>query len=164
MSDQPTHEEAVRKVAELLKDQRIGMLTTVDPDGTFTSRPMAMQEVEFDGSLWFFAERTSRKVQQLAAHPQVNVAVSAADSWISLNGTASVVPDTGKKAELWNAAVDAWFPDGKSDPNIVLLRVDSDSAEYWDSPGGRIASLFSFAKAKATGKPYEGGENAKVDL
>jgi len=42
--------------------------------------------------------------------------------------------------------------------------VEADSAEYWDSPGGRLATVLSFAKAKITGERIEGGENEKVDL
>ncbi len=59
-----------RKVAELLEDERLGFLTTADPDGTLVSRPMALQEVEFDGDLWFFAERDSRKVAHIATRPR----------------------------------------------------------------------------------------------
>jgi general stress protein 26 len=152
------------KVAELLKGQRFGMLTTTDPDGTLISRPMAMQEVEFDGDLWFFAARNSRKITHLGAHPQVNVAVGSSDTWISLTGTGVVVTDAEKKRELWNSMVGAWFPDGPDDDGVVLLKVEADSAEYWDSPGGRLATAISFAKAKVTGEPYSGGENEKVDL
>lgn len=125
---------------------------------------MALQEVEFDGDLWFFTRRDSRKVRQITTHPQVNVTVSAASTWVSMTGTATMVDDTGKKAKLWNAGVEAWFPDGKDDHDVVLLRVEGESAEYWDTPGGRVASLISFAKAKITGSPYSGGENERVDL
>lgn len=152
------------KVAGLIKGNRVGMLTTTDADGTFTSRPMALQEVEFDGDLWFFAEGESRKVSQVHLNPSVNVTVSAASTWVSLNGTATVVTDDAKKRELWNKVVEAWFPDGPDDAKIVLLKVRADSAEYWDTPGGRVASLLSFGKAKATGRPYSGGENEKVEL
>ncbi len=152
------------KVAELLKGQRFGMLTTTDPDGTLISRPMAMQEVEFDGDLWFFAARDSRKITHLNAHAQVNVAVGSSDTWISLTGTGVVVTDVAKKRELWNSIVEAWFPDGPDDDGVVLLKVAAESAEYWDSPGGRVATALSFAKAKLTGEPYSGGENEKVDL
>ena len=72
--------EDTRKVAELIKDQRLAMLTTRDPFGTLMSRPMALQEVEFDGDLWFFAERGSRKVLHVGASPQVNVTVSGSGS------------------------------------------------------------------------------------
>ncbi|MCZ2823209.1 MULTISPECIES: pyridoxamine 5'-phosphate oxidase family protein [unclassified Modestobacter] len=153
-----------RKVAELLKDERIAVFTTITPDGTLMSRPMSMQQVEFDGDLWFFASRSSRKVAQVTANPQVNVATSGSDSWVSLTGHAVVFDDLAKKQQLWNPVVEAWFPNGPEDPDVVLLRVDAASAEYWDSPGGRLASVFSFAKAKVTGQPYSGGENETVTL
>jgi general stress protein 26 len=156
--------DQTRKVAELLEDERIGMFTTTSPDGTLTSRPMALQEVEFDGDLWFFASRGSRKVAHLTADPQVNVVTVGSGSWVSLTGHAQVVDDLATKKELWNTVVEAWFPDGPEDPDVVLIRVAAASAEYWDSPGGRVASLISFAKAKVTGQPYDGGENETVQL
>ena len=161
MSDQDSD---VMKVAEMAKDIRIGMLTTVDADGRFISRPLAQQEVEFDGDLWFFAERDSRKVGHIAARPQVGVTLSSNDTWISLVGTAQVVDDPAKAKDLWNTWVEAWMPQGPEDPNVVLIKVTADSAEYWDTPGGRVASVLSFVKAKVTGQPYDGGENERVSL
>ncbi len=154
----------VAKVAELAKDIRIGMLTTLDASGHFISRPMAQQEVEFDGDLWFFAERDSRKVQHITADPHVGVTLTSNDSWISLNGTATVVDDPAKAKQLWNSWVEAWMPQGPDDPSVVLIKVSAESAEYWDTPGGRVASVLSFVKAKVTGEPYDGGENERVSL
>ena len=156
-------DEQTRKVAELIKDHRLAMLTTRDPFGTLMSRPMALQEVEFDGDLWFFAERGSRKVLHVGASPQVNVTVSGSGSWVSLTGEASVVEDVAKKRELWNAGAEAWLPQGPDDDSVVLIRVEGRSAEYWDTPG-RVATALSFAKAKLTGQRYSGGENEQVDL
>jgi general stress protein 26 len=156
--------EETTKVAGLLKDERFGLFTTIAPDGTLISRPMAMQEVEFDGDLWFFAARDSRKVAHITANPQVNVSTSGSSSWVSLTGHAVVVDDLEKKRSLWNSVVEAWFPDGPEDHDVVLLRVEAASAEYWDSPGGRLASVISFAKAKLTGQAYDGGENERVQL
>jgi general stress protein 26 len=153
-----------RRVAELVDAERTAMLTTTAPDGTLMSRPMALQEVEFDGDLWFFAERGSRKVEHVGAHPQVNVTVGSGSSWVSLTGDAEVVEDAGRKRELWNGGAEAWFPDGADDDRVVLLAVRGESAEYWDTPGGRVATLLSFAKAKATGRPYSGGDNERVEL
>ena len=90
--------------------------------------------------------------------------VGSGGTWVSLTGLATVVNDPAKKKELWNSAVEAWFPQGPEDPSVVLLKVDGNSAEYWDSPGGRLATAFSFVKAKATGERIDGGENEKVDL
>ena len=159
MSDDQT-----RKVAELLKGERFGFLTTITMDGRLTSRPMTLQEVEFDGDLWFFAERDSNPVRHIADSPQVNVGAGSGGTWVSLSGDAVLVTDVAKKRELWNSAVEAWFPQGPDDDSVVLLKVEADSAEYWDSPGGRLATVFSFAKAKLTGERISGGENEKVDL
>ena len=65
--------------------------------------------------------------------------------------------------ELWNPAVEAWFPDGPDDPNVVLLKVDALSGEYWDSPGGKVATLVSLVKSKITGEAFE-ADNEKFDL
>ena len=157
-------DDQTRKVAELLKGERFGFLTTTTPDGRLTSRPMTLQEVEFDGDLWFFAERDSTPVQHIAASPGVNVGVGSGGSWVSLTGHAVVVEDLGKKRELWNGAVEAWFPQGPDDDSVVLIKVEADSAEYWDTPGGRLATVLSFAKAKVTGQRIDAGENEKVDL
>jgi general stress protein 26 len=156
--------EDTRKVAELIKGERFGFLTTLTPGGKLTSRPMTLQEVEFDGDLWFYAERSSHPVAHIAAQPQVNVGIGSGGTWVSLTGHARIVEDLAKKKELWNGGVEAWFPNGPEDPDVVLIKVEGDSAEYWDSPGGRLATAFSFVKAKATGERIDAGDNKKVDL
>ncbi|PRY38781.1 pyridoxamine 5'-phosphate oxidase family protein [Umezawaea tangerina] len=158
------HAEEVRKLAGLASDIRVGMLTTVDETGRLISRPMAQQEVEFDGDLWFFAERDSRKVAHIAAVPEVGVTLTSKDTWISIYGTAELVDDPAKTRELWNGWVEAWLPQGPQDPNVVLVKVTARSAEYWDTPGGRIASVLSFAKSKISGERYDGGDHGAVEL
>jgi len=157
-------DDAARRVAELISGHRIAMMTTRAPDGTLISRPMALQETEFDGDLWFFAERGARKLAHLAADPQVNVTVGSGSTWVSLTGTGIMVDNPERKRELWSSVVEAWFPQGPEDDSVVLIKVVAESAEYWDSPGGRLASLVSYVKAKTTGQRYDGGENERVDL
>jgi general stress protein 26 len=159
-----TPAEQTAKVAELIRDIKFAMLTTVDDQGSFISRPMAHQDVEFDGDLWFFSSRDSRKVEHIQANPHVGVVLASADTWVSINGSAETVEDDAKSTELWGPEMEAWFPGGREDPSVVLLKVNGESAEYWDTPGGRVSSVLSFVKAKATGKRYDGGENEQVDL
>src|SRR5215218_4030483 len=147
MSDDQT-----RKVADLLKGERFGFLTTTSPDGTLTSRPMTLQEVEFDGDLWFFAERDSHPVRHVSTSPQVNVGVGSGGSWVSLTGRAVVVEDPARKRELWNSAVEAWFPQGPDHDSVVPDQVAADPAGVWGGPRGRLATAFSFVKAKVTGQ------------
>lgn len=157
-------EDGNQKVQELIKDIRTCMFSTVDSDGAIVSRPMATQEAEFSGELWFFAEADSAKAMEIERNPTVNVAYCGSTSWVSVSGTAAIVKDEQKSRDLWNNFVEAWFPDGPQDPNIVLIHVDADTAEYWDSPGGKVATVLSLAKTKVTGKRYEGGENETVSL
>ncbi len=151
------------KVHDLIRTTRLAMLTSVGPDGRLVSKPMATQDVEFDGDVWFIAERASEKVRNIEARPEVNVAYSDNSSWVSLSGTASVVDDHARLEELWNTFTDAWMEGGPENPNNVLIKVDAHSAEYWDSPGSKVTQVANLVKAKLTGKRFE-GDNETVDL
>ncbi|MEH3052666.1 MAG: pyridoxamine 5'-phosphate oxidase family protein [Patulibacter minatonensis] len=153
------------KVRELMADARLAMLTSVDGGaGRLVSRPMAVQEVEDDGTVWFFASDESPKADQLAADPSVNVAFTGGSSWVSLAGRGEIVHDREKVHQLWNAGVEAWFPDGPDSDDVALLRVTPESAEYWDTPGGKVASVLAFAKSKVTGERPDIGESGVVEL
>jgi general stress protein 26 len=155
------------KVRELVKDARIGMLTTMTTDGRHVSRPMALQDVEFDGDLWFFAYADSDLARQIAVHPQVNVAFSDAKqhSWTSMSGAAQVVHDDAKARELWSPLYKAWFPDGLETPGLALIKVHAESAEYWEAAhSSRVITLLGYAKAAVTGNAPDPGENETVHL
>lgn len=151
--------EQLETLVELIREARFCMLTTVDSEGHLVSRPMTLQEVDLDAELWFIATRDSRKVEHLRADPTAAVTISSDSSWVSMAGVAEVVDDTSKLRELWSTFAEAWIPEGPEDPRAILIRVDVRSAEYWDSPGGRVASVVSLVKSKLTGQPYDGGEH-----
>jgi general stress protein 26 len=142
------------KLVALLEDMPIGMMTTFSADGP-RSVPMARQEVEPSTEMWFITARDTKHVDDLRADPRVSITFSARDSWVALTGRGQVVDDQQKLEELWNTFAEAWMPGGPEDPNAVLIKVDVEQAEYWDSPGSKVASLLSFAKAKLTGQALE---------
>jgi general stress protein 26 len=156
----------IKKLYEMIKDIRIAMMTTAEPDGTLRSRPMATQQTEFDGDLWFFTGASSGKVDEVQADRHVNISYAAPDDnrYVSVSGTAQLVRDRAKMEELWNPFLKAWFPKGLDDPDIALLKVHVTEAEYWDSPSGAIVHLVGFVKAVATGQRAKGGENEKLKL
>jgi hypothetical protein len=57
-----------------------------------------------------------------------------------------------------------WFPKGVSDPEIALLKVEIDQAEYWDAPSSTMVYVTGYAKAALTGKSPHPGENEKLQL
>lgn len=166
MTQDTSANENVAKIAKEIKGIRMAMLTTVALDGSLHSRPMATQEQDFDGDLWFFTDKHSVKVDELEANNRVNVAFVSPDDnrYVSITGKAKLVLDQAKIDELYSPAIKAWFPDGKDDPNISLIHVDPDVAEYWDSPNSKLVQVAGFLKALATGKRIEGGENETVKL
>jgi general stress protein 26 len=156
--------ENIKKLHELIKDIRFAMLTTVEEDGTLRSRPMATQQFEFDGDLWFFTSADTPKVDEVQHHQQVNVSYSEPkdQKYVSVSGMAELVRDRQKIEALWNPIFKAWFPKGLDDPDLALLRVSVEKAEYWDSPSSGVVRLVGFVKALTTGKPYSGGDHEKI--
>ena len=158
--------ESIQKIGKLVKDIRIAMLTTAEADGTLRSRPMATQETDFDGTVWFFTAADSPKVGEVEHDQNVNVSYAKPDdqTYVSLSGKARLVRDSQKITDLWNPLLKAWFPNGKDDPNLALLRINVEQAEYWDSPSGTLVTLAGFVKAAVTGTQIKGGENEKVEF
>jgi general stress protein 26 len=157
--------DPVAELAELLADLRIAMLTTVGADGAFHCRPMAMQEATFDGELWFFTAQSTHKVEEIRAHPGVSLAfVSSRESlYVSVTGQAEVVIDGARMRELWRPAYKAWFPQGLDDPDLALLRVRVERAEYWRSHASATV-VGGLIKAIATGQRAEVGEHRELRL
>ncbi len=152
------------KVVEIMRGDRFCMLTSVGEQGRLQSRPMTPQQVTDGGDVWFFIDATSEHADLIRNEKRVNLAFSDGSTWLSVAGHGDVRQDRDKVEELWNPMVEAWFPDGKDSPSVALLFVESDSAEYWDTPGGRVASALAFAKAKVKGDRPAVGESASVDL
>jgi general stress protein 26 len=158
----------LKKIRDLIKDIDYAMLTTIDSEGKLHSRPMSTnREVEFNGDVWFFTYASSLKVNEINHQHEVNVSYAAPNknSYVSLTGTAEIIRDKDKLKELWQPQLKAWFPKELDEPDIALLKVNVEKAEYWDSPSSIVANAISLAKAITTGKPATNvGEHAKVDL
>ncbi|TDU91207.1 general stress protein 26 [Kribbella voronezhensis] len=145
----------VSHIAQLVKRAKICMLTTMTADGKHVARPMALQEAEFDGDLWFFAYDDSAKAQEIVIDPQINVSFTndKSSEWTSISGTAELVHDRAKAEDLWSPPLKAWFPDGLETEGLVLIKVHADSAEYWEGPSSKAVRLLGAARAAITRNP-----------
>jgi general stress protein 26 len=133
----------VKKVRKVIRSVRVAMLTTVAADGSLRSRPMATREEDFDGEIWFFTRFHSPKSDEIQENQKVNVAYVSPknDRYVSISGTASLVRDPEKVKELWRGELKAWFPEGRKDPELALLKVTVSKAEYWDASQNRMVDL-----------------------
>src|SRR6187402_2652810 len=117
-------EKEVRKLRKLIKSARIAMLTTVASDGRLRSRPMASLKGGFDGDLWFVTRSATPKTEEIRENQHVNVAYADPEDerFVSISGLASLVRDPKKVDEVWSRRLRSWFPDGKKDPELALIR------------------------------------------
>ncbi|WP_151737564.1 pyridoxamine 5'-phosphate oxidase family protein ['Paenibacillus yunnanensis' Narsing Rao et al. 2020] len=146
-----SHKEAVETVRDLIKGIDTAMFTTISPEG-LVSRPMKTQEVEFDGDLWFLTKKDTSKFDEILHDPRVNV-VYADKSYVSIRGVARIVNDVAKKKEFWNAGYEAFLKTSYDDPNVILIQVHAESAEYWKS--GNLAEKATYMFKRLTNQDTE---------
>lgn len=163
MSDSNHHEV----LWDLIKDTRFCMLAHRHTDGSLHSHPLTTQNRELaeDGLLYFFVSKSSEVGQRLQQDGNVNLAYANPDkdTWVSVSGTARVSSDMGKKKELFNTLARAWFPDGPEDPNMELLEVHIDEAEYWNVKENKLLQLLKMGTSAVTGQPPKKmGEHQEV--
>ena len=77
---------------------------------------------------------------------------------------AKLVKDRAKNEELWTEKYKAWFPKGLDEPELALLKVTVDKAEYWDAPSSTVAHIVGYVSATVTGKPHHAGDHDKIDM
>jgi general stress protein 26 len=143
--------DPIKKLRKLIKGIPVAMLTTSAADGSLRSRPMATQEDAYDGDLWFLTRYHSPKSEEIQDNQKVNVSYASPknERFVSISGTATLAQDPAKVKELWRGKYKAWFPEGKKDPELALLKIRVDRAEYWDRSESRMVDLPRFAPTAA---------------
>lgn len=151
-------EDERHELWSLIRDIEVAMMTTAD-EGLLRSRPMHGRQSRFDGDLWFFTSREAHKVAEIGREHQVNLSYADPRSgrYVSVSGRAAAVDDRERVRELWSDDVAAYFPKGVDDPNLLLIRVTPERAEYWESGAGIEARLIRLA-----GGTLDAGVNVKV--
>jgi general stress protein 26 len=160
-----TRAQTIEKLNLLIKDIDIAMLATIDK-GVLRSRPMATQETDFDGELWFFTSRQTHTAEEIDKDNRVNVSYSepADKRYVSMSGTAELVEDRTKIEELWSPTFLAWFPKGLDDQNLILLKVTVEQAEYWDATSSALVEALGLLKSLVTGERATSGDYVFMNL
>ena len=164
----PSQDNADRRerLFGLIQDVKFAMFTTHDAAaGHLHSRPMTTLDTRRgdEDALWFFMSRSSGPVPELNGDTQVNVSYAdpSAENYVSVTGVAQVVDDRARKQALWTAAAEAWF-DGVDDPDLALVRVRIEHADYWNVRDNKLVQLYKRAEAMLTGNPPQLAERARV--
>ncbi|WP_370875020.1 pyridoxamine 5'-phosphate oxidase family protein [Metabacillus malikii] len=144
--------DEIKTIRELIKDIDTAMLTTATEEG-LVSRPMKTQEVEFDGDLWFFTKKETNKYEEILHNQDVNVAY-VGNSYVSIRGVAEIVEDLGKKKQLWSKVYEKIMQTSYDDPNVILIKVNVEAAEYWEQ--GNLIKNMVFYYKRMTGQSSRG--------
>lgn len=162
-----TGQEGVAKIQELIKDARIGMLTTISVDGALRARPMALPGNPFDGNLWFVTHNSSGKADEIRHDSEVLVSFAEPKDgkYIALSGRAGIVRDRALIHEHWTPIAKAWFPKGPDDPDAALLQIRVDAAEYWEASSSTLVRVTKLALATVTGADKTNiGDSGKITI
>jgi general stress protein 26 len=160
-------QEAIDKLKSIVKDVNVAMMCTTQRNGRMHSRPMGTAAIDDDGSIWFFTNEDSEKVEEIEKESGICLCYSKPtdNTYACVMGHGQAIDDQQKMEELWNPMLKAWFPKGLDDPQITLIKVNPYHAEYWDDSDSRMVVFFKIAKAALTGDEYKGeGSHGQLNL
>ena len=154
----PEHKQ---KIWNLIKDIKVGMLTTIKADGEMRARPMHLVQDDYDGTIWFYTSADKAKVDDIQQDHDICLTFSCPedDTYVSMTGKARLTQDKTLIDKYWNPFVAAWFLDGKESDDVALLECKINKGEHWDSTSSKTVQLFEIAKANLTDTTPDMGEN-----
>jgi general stress protein 26 len=155
----------MHKLGEMINDIEVTMLTTRAADGSLVSRPLHTLKMDENGEIIFFTAAKSHKVDELTDDAEVNLAYAdpGEQRYVSVRGRARMDRDDDTIDELWSPMQKIFFPDGKRDPNLMVLRVRVRDASYWEAGGNFVTRAFDFARAIVDEKPADLGTQGHLE-
>lgn len=152
-------DEAIAKIKELAEDIKICMFCTELSVRPIPVRPMAVQEVDDQGNLWFISSAESNKNFEIRHDDEVQLmfAKNADAHFLNIFGKATIYRDKAKIDEIWTPIAKTWFEEGKKDPNVTVIKVMPMDAYYWDTKEGKMITMLRWAAGAVVGKAIDDG-------
>lgn len=142
--------EQITLIEGIINEVKYAMMTTITFDEKHLHAcPMTTNKNELENAkIWFIGDKTTETVKDIQKNPQVNLSYVSADqkNFVSINGTAKLVNDKAKLDELWSPIYAAFYEHGKDDPNVQIICVECNGAQYWTS-GNSVINMFKLASA-----------------
>lgn len=153
-----TGAEAAAKIKDLAeRAESCFFCTEAGTPGSSRARPMAVQQVDEQGNLWFLSASDSHKNEEVAMDPIVHLYFQASSHYgfLSITGTVRTSRDRAKIEELWKPIMKTWFTEGIDDPRITVLRVRPTEGYYWDVKSNRVVANIKMLVGAAIGKTLD---------
>lgn len=130
------------------------------------SRPMALQEVDEQGNLWFLSDITSSKNKEILEDSYVELYFmnNSKYEYVLIKGNAVASQDKDLIDKYWTNFANAWF-EGKDDPNVSVIKVSPSDGYYYETKENKIVAMSKMLFAAVTGSSIEdGGVEGKLNL
>ena len=143
-----------RTLSDVLDGLHLAMVATADDTGTWRARPLSLAGQDGDALSFLVSVEADwvAALDGLGSPTTVTFAEPAKNTYVAVQGTARVLDDRARIAELWNPGAGAYF-DGQDDPQVRLLEVTVQSGEYWDGPRGRVGRCCSSLPRRSARRP-----------
>jgi general stress protein 26 len=126
---------------------------------TALARPMSVAHREDDGSLWFITGHESERTEDARHSGLGHVTAQSSTRFVSLSGRVEESREAADIDKAWSKMAEAWFPEGKTDPRVAVLKFHPAIAELWDVSGAKgLRFLLETGKALITGEPPKPSE------
>ena len=165
MGTDPNDREAVeRRLWREIQDEQIGMLGVVGGDPHHFQPMTAFAEPD-TGEIWFFTYNDTDLVLEISqSDGQAMFVFQSKGIWACVGGQLSTQNDRARMDKYWNAVVSAWYPEGKDDPRLTMLRLDAEDAQVWIAEAGPIKFAWEIARANARGQQPDLGGRTDLNL
>jgi len=129
------------KLWKELKSEMTIMVGLVSEHGR--SRPLTAQIEEEGGPIWFFTAKDTELVKKMgrSAPAAAHFVSKGHDLFACIDGTMTLDNDKAVIGRLWNKFIAAWYPGGKTDPSLALVRFDAANAEIWLNDSSLLAGI-----------------------
>jgi general stress protein 26 len=146
--------KGIEKLKELVEEIKVCLFSTaLKHDDWGAIRPMTAIEIDDKGNIWFLSDMSSEKNAAILKNNIVQLYFANPDkhSYLVVNGEAEIITNQNKINDLWSPIGSIWFKEGKTDPNISVLKVHTKNAYYWDVEGNKMVNCFKFIASVVTG-------------
>jgi general stress protein 26 len=158
--------EPRKQFLDILERFDTAMLITRGGEGRLRARPMVVAEARPDGDLLFVTALDSAKVDELGTDPHAAAVFQARNHYLAVSGEAEVRRQHEEIDRLWKDEWKVWF-ERRDMPDLVVLHLHADEAEYWDlSRLTGFQLMLRAAREMARRRPIAGTqlEHARIPL
>ena len=138
----PSEAEITARFWKALESDMFVMLG-IDGVDDGRAQPMTAQLLNDDGYVYFFTTKDNGLVENMHRSPRaIATFVSKGhDLFATINGNLEEEQDRAKIDQLWNPHIAAWYPGGKDDPSLQLIRLDPEAAQIWLNENNVLAGI-----------------------